>query len=88
MLLCYGSHSSWDDILQLKSPSMLCILPLQDWLSTDGALRRQNPADEQINEPANPRHYWRYRMHLSVEELLNQDSFNSMIARKIQESDR
>ena len=74
--------------LQLKSPSMLCILPLQDWLSTDGALRRQNPADEQINEPANPRHYWRYRMHLSVEELLNQDSFNSMIARKIQESDR
>ena len=74
--------------LQLKSPSMLCILPLQDWLSTDGALRRQNPADEQINEPAIPRHYWRYRMHLSVEELLNQDSFNSMIARKIQESDR
>ncbi len=74
--------------LQLKSPSMLCILPLQDWLSTDGALRRQNPADEQINEPANPRHYWRYRMHLSVEDLLNQDSFNSMIARKIQESDR
>lgn len=74
--------------LQLKSPSMLCILPLQDWLSTDGALRRQNPTDEQINEPANPRHYWRYRMHISVEELLNQDSFNSMIARKIQESDR
>ena len=41
--------------LQLKSPSMLCILPLQDWLSTDSNLRRQNPAEEQINMPANPR---------------------------------
>ena len=74
--------------LQLKSPSMLCILPLQDWLSADGRLRRQNPADEQINEPANPRHYWRYRMHLTIEELLAQDSFNNMIGRKIEESDR
>lgn len=74
--------------LQLKSPSMLCVLPLQDWLSADGSLRRQNPADEQINEPSNPRHYWRYRMHLTVEELMAQESFNNMIARKIEESDR
>ena len=74
--------------LQLKSPSMLCILPLQDWLSADGQLRRQNPADEQINEPANPRHYWRYRMHLTVEELMKQDSFNAMIGNKIKESGR
>ena len=74
--------------LQLKSPSMLCILPLQDWLSTDGTLRRQNPADEQINVPANPRHYWRYRMHLTVENLLSQDSYNGMLASMIQESGR
>lgn len=74
--------------LQLKSPSMLCILPLQDWLSADGTLRRQNPAEEQINVPANPRHYWRYRMHLTVEDLLSQASFNAMILDKIQESGR
>lgn len=74
--------------LQLKSPSMLCILPLQDWLSTDGRLRRQNPADEQINVPANPRHYWRYRMHLTVENLLSQDPYNGMLASMIQESGR
>ena len=67
---------------------MLCILPLQDWLSADGTLRRQNPADEQINVPANPRHYWRYRMHLTVEDLLSQASFNAMILDKIQESGR
>lgn len=74
--------------LQLKSPSMLCILPLQDWLSADGQLRRQHPAEEQINEPANPRHYWRYRMHLTVEELMQQNTFNDMIKGKIESSDR
>ena len=74
--------------LQLKSPSMLCILPLQDWLSIDGGLRRRNPADEQINVPANPRHYWRYRMHLTVEQLKNESAFNSSVTRMIAESDR
>ena len=74
--------------LHLKSPAMLCILPLQDWLSSNGDLRRQNPADEQINEPANPRHYWRYRMHLSVEELMAEKAFNQSILSKIKNSDR
>lgn len=74
--------------LQLKSPSMLCILPLQDWLSTDGELRRQSPADEQINEPANPKHYWRYRMHLSMEDLMKADQFNAAMRSKIAYSGR
>lgn len=74
--------------LQLNSPSMLCILPLQDWLSTDGKLRRENPADEQINIPAISRHYWRYRMHMTVEDLLKQDSFNSIVTDKIHHSGR
>lgn len=54
----------------LDSPSMYCILPLQDWIALDGELRRQNPADEQINIPADPDHYWKYRMHISLEELI------------------
>ena len=62
--------------LQLKSPSMFCIIPLADWLSADGKIRRENPADEQINEPSNSTHYWRYRMHLTVENLLSQTDFN------------
>ena len=69
--------------MQLESPSMWVILPLQDWLSTDGTIRRQNPQEERINIPANSRHYWRYRMHLTLEELLNKKSFNQMIKRKI-----
>ena len=67
---------------------MLCILPLQDWMSMDGKLRRENPADEQINVPANPRHYWRYRMHMTLEELLDAKEFNSRIAEKVKYSGR
>lgn len=74
--------------LQLKSPSMLCVLPLQDWMSTDGAIRRQNPADEQINVPTNPRHYWRYRMHITMEQLMCEENFNNSIRRMIEESGR
>ena len=67
---------------------MLCILPLQDWLSCDGSLRRENPHDEQINVPANPRNYWRYRMHLSVEQLMDAESFDSAMKNRIEESGR
>ncbi len=74
--------------LHLKSPSMLCILPLQDYLAIDGDLRRNNPNDEIINVPANPRHYWRYRMHLTIEQLLNADNFNNNLRDKIKQSGR
>ena len=72
----------------LQSPSMLCILPLQDWLSIDGAIRRENPAEEQINVPANSRHYWRYRMHLTIEQLLAHSEFNVYLRDKIKHSGR
>ena len=74
--------------MHLNSPSMLAILPLQDWLSMDGKLRRENPQEERINVPANSRHYWRYRMHLTLEELLEQEDFNRRIRRMIGESGR
>ncbi len=74
--------------LQLASPSMLCIIPLQDWLSADGELRRENPQEEQINVPANPTHYWRYRMHLTVEQLQKEHNFNAALRDKIRQSGR
>ncbi|MDE6337737.1 MAG: 4-alpha-glucanotransferase, partial [Muribaculaceae bacterium] len=74
--------------LQLKSPSMFCIIPLADWLSADGDIRRENPAEEQINEPANSKHYWRYRMHLTVENLLGQNEFNKRMHDAIKSSAR
>ena len=72
----------------LWSPAMLTVLPLQDWLSMDGALRRLNPNDERINVPANSRHYWRYRMHLTVEQLAAAKDFNETLAGMIEASGR
>ena len=74
--------------MHLKSPAMLTILPLQDWMAMDGSLRRENPHDERINVPANSRHYWRYRMHITLEELLKSESLNNMIYQKIAETGR
>ena len=74
--------------LNLKAPSMLCIIPLQDYLSIDGDLRRRDPREEQINVPANPRHYWRYRMHLTLDELCEATAFNERLSMLIADSGR
>jgi len=63
-----------------RSPSMLCIIPLADLLSMDEKLRRNDPREETINVPANPRHYWRYRMHLTVDELMAATAFNNQLS--------
>lgn len=72
----------------LTSPSMLCLLSLQDWLSIDEKLRLPDPDAERINIPANPRHYWRYRMHLTIEALMQADDFNETIKTLIIQSGR
>ena len=63
----------------LKASSMFVILPLQDWLAMDEQLRAKNPNDERINVPSNPFHYWKYRMHLNLEELCAAKEFNHKI---------
>ncbi|MBC7628614.1 MAG: hypothetical protein H7254_15135, partial [Ferruginibacter sp.] len=45
-------------------------------LGINEVLRRENPNDERINIPADPKHYWRYRMHISLETLLQEINFN------------
>lgn len=70
----------------LNSPAMLVILPLQDWLAMDDKLRRENPEDERINIPAVSQHYWRYRMHISLENLIKETSFNKKIEEKLKKS--
>lgn len=72
----------------LDAPSMLCILPLQDWMAMDGDLRRANHAEERINEPSESRHYWRYRMHVTLERLLADDSFKNLVKDNISHSGR
>lgn len=72
----------------LYGSSMLCILSLQDWLSTDGKYRNSNAKEERINVPANPKHYWRYKMHLTIEELLKADDLNRRIRTLIKQTGR
>jgi 4-alpha-glucanotransferase len=72
----------------LESPSLLCILTFQDWIGMDEQLRYHDAAYERINVPANPRHYWRYRMHLTLEDLMRQEAFNTHLRTLIDETAR
>ena len=73
---------------QLASPSMLCVLSIQDWLAMDERIRLDDADAERINIPANPRHYWRYRMHISLENLMADKSFTENIRNLIVQNGR
>jgi 4-alpha-glucanotransferase len=60
----------------LYSPAMWSIFQLQDIFGMTDTLRRENSQEERINNPANPRNYWKYRMHISLEDLIKQKEFN------------
>ena len=79
-----------EDIVErhLMSPSMLCILSLQDWLSIDEQLRLPNAMGERINIPADPHHYWRYRMHISIEQIATHRGYRQRIADMIEQAGR
>lgn len=70
------------------APTMWAIFQLQDLLGMDESLRRENPAEERINIPANPKHHWHYRMHISLEALLKAEAFNQEIRMLVQASGR
>ena len=72
----------------LASPSMLTILPLQDWLSLSEELRSDDIERERINIPAVAHHYWRYRMHLSLEELLGADAYDEKLRSLVKDNNR
>ena len=72
----------------LYCPSMLCILQLSDWLAMDSELRCKNPQQERINTPSDAYNRWQYRMHLTIEELLEAERFNKKLKTMIQRSRR
>ena len=73
---------------QLASPSMLCVLSIQDWLAMDERIRLDDVDAERINIPANPQHYWRYRMHINIENLMADKSFTENIRNLIVQNGR
>ena len=72
----------------LYCPSMLCILQLQDWLAMDSELRSKHPQDERINVPSDPYNRWKYRMHLTIEQLIAADRYNNKVRTMITRSKR
>ena len=75
-------------VQHLYSPAMWAIFPLQDLLGIDNQLRRANPHDEQINVPSNPTHFWKYRLHLPLEELLEAEGLNEPLRELVAASGR
>ena len=74
--------------MHLYSPAMWAIFPIQDLLAMDGKLRWDNTEGERINIPAIAQHYWRYRMHLKLEELINEQKLNNELRSMIYASGR
>ena len=72
----------------LYSPSMLCILSLQDWLAMDMELRSKHPREERINVPSDPYNHWKYRMHLNIEDLLAATKYNNKVHTMVTRSKR
>ena len=74
--------------MHLASPSMLTLIAWQDWAAMSETLRGKDPEKERINIPANAQHYWRYRMPVALEDLLQDDAFNAQIKAMIAEAGR
>jgi len=72
----------------LASPSMLCVLSIQDWLAIDEQVRLADQNAERINIPANPKHYWRYRMHLNIEDMMMNGNLTTHISELIAQNGR
>jgi len=60
----------------LWSRAMWTIFPLQDLFGLHQPyFENRDPQKERINIPAIPEHYWRYRMHVTLEDLVKDKDF-------------
>ena len=72
----------------LYSPAMWSVFQMQDILGMHETRRRENPNEERINNPANPDHYWNYRMHIKLEDLIKETAFNEELKANVKASGR
>ncbi|XP_062166587.1 4-alpha-glucanotransferase DPE2 isoform X2 [Alnus glutinosa] len=63
----------------VEAPSMWAIFPLQDLLALKEEYTARPAAEETINDPTNPKHYWRYRTHVSLESLMKDQKLKATI---------
>lgn len=74
--------------LHINSSSQWVILPIQDYIAMDGDFRWDNTWGEQINNPADPKWRWKYRMHQSLEALLNNEQLTITLKKLIKNNSR
>ena len=67
---------------------MLCVLSIQDWMAIDEKLRLPDATAERVNIPSDPQHYWRYRMHVNLDDLLHNDDFKENVSGLVLQSGR
>ena len=72
----------------LYSPSMLCLLALQDWLAVDAEMRNPDPRSERINIPGDCYNRWSYRMHVNIEQLIADEQLNKKLRTIVERSKR
>ncbi len=75
-------------VQHLYSPAMWCVFQLQDLMGMNADIRREDPREERINNPSEPEHYWNYRMHINLEDLLKKTAFNEELKGYVQASGR
>ncbi|ELP89456.1 hypothetical protein EIN_390810 [Entamoeba invadens IP1] len=75
--------------MHLYGPAMLACFPLQDILSLRlKYIEGRDPKLEQINDPSNPIHYWRYRCHVDLDDILSDYELNTLLSGTIFASGR
>ncbi|MBP5360928.1 MAG: 4-alpha-glucanotransferase, partial [Bacteroidaceae bacterium] len=72
----------------VRSNSLLTIISLQDWLGMSQTLRSDQLEQEQINHPEIPRHYWRWRMQPTLEQLAADKKLTARIRKMVTDSGR
>ena len=72
----------------LHSPSAFALFAWQDWMAMDERLRRENHDDERINVPSNRDHMWNYRMHIPLEQMMEERAFNDAVRTMIADAGR
>ncbi|OIW03226.1 hypothetical protein TanjilG_13020 [Lupinus angustifolius] len=72
----------------VEAPSMWAIFPLQDLMALKEEYTTRPAAEETINDPTNPKHYWRYRVHVTLETLNKDNELKNIIKDLVGQSGR
>ena len=72
----------------LLSPSAWAIFPIQDLMALSPVYSRRKATEEIINDPTVSKHYWRYRVHVNVEEMVADGAFTQLVKGMLNDSGR